>query len=77
METIYDYLKQQVAIHPDTPAVSDAHSSLTFRELDRLASQIAAGFPGQPKRIGVVMNHGVEMIASRGKGSCPASCSPS
>lgn len=64
METIYDYLKQQVAIQPDAPAVSDVHSSLTFRELDRMASQIAVSFPGQPKRIGVVMNHAVEMIAS-------------
>lgn len=64
METIYDYLEQQVALHPDAPAVSDVHSSLTFKELDRLASQIAVSFPGQPKRIGVAMNHGVEMIAS-------------
>lgn len=64
METIYDYLRKQVKLHPDAPAVSDVHSSLTFRELDRMASQIAAGFPGQPKRIGVVMDHGVEMIAS-------------
>lgn len=64
METIYDYLKQQVELQPDARALSDEKRSLTFRELDRLALQIACGFPGQPKRIGVVMNHGVEMIAS-------------
>ena len=64
METIYNYLKQQVELHPDALAVFDEHRSLTFNELDKMASQIAANFPGEPKRIGVVMNHGVEMIAS-------------
>ena len=55
METIYNYLKQQVELHPDALAVFDEHRSLTFNELDKMASQIAANFPGEPKRIGVVM----------------------
>lgn len=64
METIYSYLLKQVEEQPDATAVFDGHRSLTFRELDALATSIAATFPVHPKAVGVVMNHSVEMIAS-------------
>ena len=66
-ETIYSYFKHQVDMNPDVVAVLDKKSSLTFSKLDALVNTIASGFEVEGQRqhlIGVVMNHGVEQIAS-------------
>jgi len=40
-------------------------SRLTYGELDALATEIADGFPvKQPAKVGIVMSHSVEMIAT-------------
>lgn len=64
MGTLYGCLQKQVKEQPDATAVFDEYRRLTFRELDALATNIAATFPAHPKFVGVVMNHSVEMIAS-------------
>jgi amino acid adenylation domain-containing protein len=77
-ETVYSYFRHQVKNNPDAIAVFDEKDSLTFRELDTLVNTIAAGFKTSELRlVGVVMNHGVEQIASmlailkRGAGYVP------
>lgn len=64
METVYSYFKEEVEKCPDTLAVLDSHRSLTYRELDEMIDTVAGRFAGQPKVVGIVMNHSVEMIAS-------------
>ncbi len=65
METIYDVFKQQVTMRPDAVAVMDEKKCLTYGELDALATEIAGGFPvKQPAKVGIVMSHSVEMIAT-------------
>lgn len=64
METVYSYFKEQVEKCPEALAVSDERRSLTFRELDGMIDTIAGRFAGRPEYVGIVMNHGVEMIAS-------------
>ena len=65
MKTIYDVFKQQVTAHPDAIAVMDEKKSLTYGELDAMATEIADGFPiKNPAKVGIVMNHSVEMIAT-------------
>lgn len=64
METLYAYLQAQVEQQPDAPAVIDDRRTVTFRELDALATCIAASFPTHPRCVGVAMNHSVEMIAA-------------
>lgn len=62
--TIYSKFKQQVCDSPDTVAVFDEHRSLTYRDLDILVNAIASTFPVSAKHVGVVMDHGVEQVAS-------------
>lgn len=64
MDTVYEYLKIQVEKLPEHTAVFDECRSLTFRELDDLATTIAASFPRRARYVGIVMNHSVEMIAA-------------
>lgn len=65
MKTICDVFKQQVTAQPDSVAVMDEKKCLTYGELDALATEIADGFPvKQPAKVGIVMNHSVEMIAT-------------
>lgn len=65
METIYSLFKLQVTERPDALAVMDDKRQLTFAQLDRLIDTIASKFlSNHPKFIGIVMDHGVEMIAS-------------
>lgn len=64
METIYSYFKEQVEKRPEALAVFDERRNLTFRELDEMINTIAGQFAGRPKHVGIIMNHGVEMIAS-------------
>ena len=65
METIYSLFKLQVTERPDALAVMDDKRQLTYAQLDRLIDTIASKFlSNHPKFIGIVMDHGVEMIAS-------------
>ncbi len=65
METIYDVFRMQVEARPDELAVMDEKKTLTYAQLDTLATKIADGFPvTQPAKVGVVMSHSVEMIAT-------------
>lgn len=64
-ETVYNYFRHQVEKNPDAIAIFDEKNSLSFRELGTLVNTIAAGFrTTEPSLIGVVMNHGVEQIAT-------------
>lgn len=64
-ETIYNLFKRQVSARPKATAVIDERRILTFRELDELANTISGMFPTKtPKRVGIMMEHNVEMIAS-------------
>lgn len=64
METIYSYFKKQVVRNSNEIAVFDENRSLTFKQLDRLVDTIAMNFEANPKLVGIVMNHSVELIAS-------------
>ena len=65
METIYSEFKKQVMARPEALAVMDDYEQLTFSELDRMVTEIADGFPVKhPARVGIVMSHGVKMIAT-------------
>ena len=65
MQSIYSEFKKIVSSSPDGIAVKDDLRTLTFSELEALADTIAAGFPVRnPAYVGIVMDHGVEMIAS-------------
>ena len=63
-QVIYDLFEQKVFENPDAPAVCDEQRKLTRMQLMQLADTIAAQLPTQAKRVGVVMNHSVEMIAA-------------
>lgn len=62
--SIYEAFATQVAARPDAIAVRDGFRALTYAQLDRLTNTIAAKLPPQPRFVGIVMDHGVEMIAS-------------
>ena len=65
MKTIYDVFKLQVTAQTDAVAVMDEKKCLTYGELDALATEIADGFPvKQPAKVGIVMSHSIEMIAT-------------
>lgn len=64
MTHIYQYFHQQVVIRPDKIAVYDESRKLTYKELALLADTIRGRFPSQPKYIGIVLDHSVEMIAA-------------
>ena len=63
--TIYGFFVDQVSKRPDALAVKDSIREVTFKELEGLVNTIAAHFPCRgSKAIGIVMDHGIEMIAS-------------
>ena len=63
-ETIYGVFAEQVSSRPDAVAVEDEMRSVTFAELDEMAAAVQRMLPKGAKRIGVVMEHGVEQIAA-------------
>lgn len=64
-ETICNLFERQVSATPDATAVTDECRSLTFAELDELADTIVSMFPDKaPVRVGIMMDHRVEMIAT-------------
>lgn len=76
-DTVYACFREQVERVPEHTAVFDEERSLTYRQLDRLATTIAERLPRETGLIGIMADHGVEMIASilavlrRGDGYVP------
>lgn len=63
--TIYSRFKELVNSTPEHPAIIDERSCVNYGGLDRLVDTLIARFPSFiPARVGVVMDHSVEMIAS-------------
>ena len=63
-ETIYQAFAQQVRATPDAIATKDERRSMTYAELDAFAGSIASQLPDNSRFVGIVMDHGIEMIAS-------------
>lgn len=61
---LYSLFEEQVKKDPGARAVFDEHRSLTRGELAALAGTIAARIPADCVRVGVVMDHSVEMMAA-------------
>lgn len=64
MSTIIEKFMEQVNENKDALAVFDNERNLSRKELLLLADTIAARLPKGCKRVGIMMNHSVEMIAS-------------
>ena len=64
MNTIIEKFMAQVNQNKDALAVFDNERNLSRKELLLLADTIAARLPKGCKRVGIMMNHSVEMIAS-------------
>lgn len=63
--TIYSRFKEFVKNDPDHPAVIDERSCVNYAGLDRLVDSLISRFPSFiPARVGIVMDHNVEMIGS-------------
>lgn len=63
--TIYARFARRVAGQPDAPAVVGDGCSATYRELDAMADAIMSKFySNHYPTIGIVMSHGIEMIAA-------------
>lgn len=67
--TIYSKFKDIVELQPDAPAVIEDGRRVSFQGLDRMARTIEGHFPtreeaSRERFIGIVMEHGAEMIAA-------------
>ncbi|MCM1522064.1 MAG: amino acid adenylation domain-containing protein [Muribaculaceae bacterium] len=63
--TIYSRFKELVTANPDHPAAIDERSCVNYAGLDLLVDTLISRFPTFiPARVGVVMDHSVEMVAS-------------
>lgn len=62
--TIYSCFEEQVHMRPNRLAILDEQRSLTYQQLNLLTDTIAGQFREMPTCVGIVMDHGVEMIAS-------------
>lgn len=63
--TIYSTFKAVVDRQPDALAIAEDGRSVSFKELDQLADDIAAKFYDEGYRyIGIVMHHGINQIAA-------------
>lgn len=63
--TIYSRFKKLVNEGPDHPAVIDERSCVNYSGLDKMVDTLISRFPSFiPARVGIVMDHGVEMVAS-------------
>ena len=63
-ESAFALWAAQVENDPNAPAAIDERRSVTRGQLDVLAATIAAQLPKRAKRIGIVMDHGIEQIAA-------------
>ena len=63
-DVIYELFTEKVEAQPDALAVFDERRRLTRSELNMLADTIAAKIPESAHRVGIIMDHSVEMIAA-------------
>lgn len=63
-ENIYASFAEQVKRDPAAIAVVDEHGEVSYGQLASMASEIAIELPGGAKFVGIIMDHGAEMIAS-------------
>lgn len=61
---IYEILHDKTKSAPNVVAVFDENRSLTRTELECLIDTIAVKIPTEAHRVGIMMEHTVEMIAS-------------
>lgn len=61
---IYKILHDKMEAAPKNKAVFDEERTLTRMELEQLINTIAAKIPAEAHRVGIMMEHTVEMIAS-------------
>lgn len=63
--TIYSVFSRRVSMHPEAVAVVEDGLSITYRNLNMMANAIMSKFYSERyTAIGVVMSHGIEMIAA-------------
>lgn len=64
-KTIYSRFKELVNNDPDHPAIIDESTCVTYAGLDRFIDTLISRFPSFiPARVGIVMDHSVEMVAA-------------
>lgn len=63
-DVIYDLLQDRTKYAPNAVAVIDEQRSLTRMELEQLIDTIAVKIPSEAGRVGIMMEHIVEMIAA-------------
>ena len=61
---IYEILHDKIKSAPHAKAVFDEERNLTGTELERLIDTIAVKIPAEAHRVGILMEHTVEMIAA-------------
>ncbi|MCD8118722.1 MAG: amino acid adenylation domain-containing protein [Lachnospiraceae bacterium] len=61
---IYDNFKEIVEKTPNQTAIVEEDRALTYAQLDRRGGVIASGFPSREKFIGIVVDHGADLVAS-------------
>ncbi len=61
---IYEILRDKIAEAPDAVALLDGERSLTRAEFGRLIDTVAAKIPAGARRVGILMDHSVEMVAA-------------
>ena len=65
MASIYSRFKEMVQRQPQAPALRTATQTVSYSRLDALAATIQARFPDErPRIVGIVMAHGVELVAT-------------
>lgn len=62
--TVYGCLAEKVKANPSAIAILEKGRSLTYNQLDQRIDEIAGHFPSEIARIGIVTDHGVDMIAA-------------
>jgi len=63
-DTLYAHFAAHAAAAPCDTAIQEEGREVTYRQLDDLADTIARLFPQKPHAVGIVMDHGAEMIAA-------------
>ncbi len=61
---IYEILHDKTKAAPNALAMFDEERSLTREEFERLIDTIAVKIPAEARRVGIMMEHSVEMIAA-------------
>lgn len=65
MASIYSRFKEMVQRQPQATALRTATQTVGYSRLDALAAAIQARFPDErPRIVGIVMDHGVELVAT-------------